>query len=105
LAYVQHLRIDRAKALLEVDSLSVDAISRKVGYEDVAFCNRLFKRMSGLPTQRLPPEVQYSGVTGWQTGRRQNTGVTPQVNPISRYHRTALVCLHPDTISNGTAVI
>jgi transcriptional regulator GlxA family with amidase domain len=48
LAYVQHLRIDRAKALLEAGSQSVDAISWKIGYEDVAFFNRLFKRMTGL---------------------------------------------------------
>ena len=48
LAYIQHLRIDRAKALLESDEQSVEAISWKVGYEDVAFFNRLFKRLTGL---------------------------------------------------------
>lgn len=48
LAYVQHLRIDRAKELLEEGRLSVDAISWKVGYEDMAFFNRLFKRITGL---------------------------------------------------------
>lgn len=48
LAYVQHLRIDHAKELLEEGRLSVDAISWKVGYEDIAFFNRLFKRITGL---------------------------------------------------------
>ncbi|MCP5306259.1 MAG: helix-turn-helix transcriptional regulator [Chromatiaceae bacterium] len=40
--------MDRAKELLEEGKLSVDAISWKVGYEDVAFYNRLFKRITGL---------------------------------------------------------
>ncbi|MEW5757341.1 MAG: helix-turn-helix domain-containing protein [Pseudomonadota bacterium] len=48
LEYVQHLRIDCAKTLLEEGALSVDAISWKVGYEDVAFFSRLFKRITGL---------------------------------------------------------
>ena len=48
LAYAQRLRVERAKALLEEGDLSVDAISWKVGYEDVAFFNRLFKRITGL---------------------------------------------------------
>ncbi len=48
LTYIQQLRIDRAKGLLENSTLSVDAISWKVGYEDVAFFNRLFKRIAGL---------------------------------------------------------
>ncbi len=48
LNYVQQLRIDRAKSHLENSDLPVDAISWKVGYEDVAFFNRLFKRITGL---------------------------------------------------------
>lgn len=48
LAYIQHLRIDRAKTLLEAGELSVEAISWRVGYEDVAFFNRLFKRQTGM---------------------------------------------------------
>jgi len=48
LEYVQRLRVDRAKALLESGNLAVDTISWKVGYEDAAFFNRLFKRITGL---------------------------------------------------------
>ena len=48
LSYVRQLRIDKAKSHLENDDLSVDAISWKVGYEDVAFFNRLFKRIAEL---------------------------------------------------------
>ena len=45
---MQQLRIDRARAQLECGELSVDEISCKAGYEDVAFFNRLFKRITGL---------------------------------------------------------
>lgn len=48
LAYVQQLRIDRAKSMLESGDLAIDAIGWRVGYEDVAFFNRLFKRITGL---------------------------------------------------------
>jgi transcriptional regulator GlxA family with amidase domain len=48
LAYIQQLRIDRAKGLLEKSELPVDAVSWKIGYEDAAFFNRLFKRITGL---------------------------------------------------------
>jgi len=48
LSYIQQLRVERAKALLESSDLAVDAISWKTGYEDVAFFNRLFKRITGL---------------------------------------------------------
>jgi transcriptional regulator GlxA family with amidase domain len=48
MSYIQQLRIDRAKALLEKSELAVDTVSWKIGYEDVAFFNRLFKRITGL---------------------------------------------------------
>lgn len=48
LSYVQQLRVDRAKTFLEDSDLSVEAISWRVGYEDVAFFNRLFKRTTSL---------------------------------------------------------
>ena len=46
--YVQHLRIDQAKRWLERDTLPIDEISWKVGYEDPAFFRRLFKRQTGM---------------------------------------------------------
>jgi transcriptional regulator GlxA family with amidase domain len=48
LAYIQQVRVERAKALLESSDLPVDAVSWKIGYEDAAFFNRLFKRTTGL---------------------------------------------------------
>lgn len=50
--YVQGLRIEEAKRLLEGGQLSVDDISADVGYEDHSFFRRLFKRLTGLtPSQ------------------------------------------------------
>jgi transcriptional regulator GlxA family with amidase domain len=49
LAYVQTLRIEEAKQLLETGSVSVEAIGREVGYEDSASFRRLFRRLAGMP--------------------------------------------------------
>ena len=50
--YLQNLRIEAAKQLLESGQLPVDEISVEVGYEDPSFFRRLFKRRTGLtPSQ------------------------------------------------------
>ena len=50
--YLQNLRIEAAKRLLETSRLAVDEISVEVGYEDASFFRRLFKRRCGLtPSQ------------------------------------------------------
>lgn len=50
--YLQNLRIEEAKRLLEFGELPVDEISYEVGYEDASFFRRLFKRRVGLtPSQ------------------------------------------------------
>lgn len=46
--YVQSLRIEEAKRLLETGAIAVDEISEDVGYEDHSFFRRLFKRLTGL---------------------------------------------------------
>jgi transcriptional regulator GlxA family with amidase domain len=46
--YIQRLRVEHAKRLLESDEASIEAISTESGYEDVAFFRRLFKRSTGL---------------------------------------------------------
>jgi transcriptional regulator GlxA family with amidase domain len=46
--YVQNLRIEEAKRLLEVDTIAAEAIAAEVGYENAAFFRRLFKRATGL---------------------------------------------------------
>jgi transcriptional regulator GlxA family with amidase domain len=48
LAYVQALRVEMAKHLLEVTGQGIEAVSRAVGYEDVRFFRQIFKRIVGL---------------------------------------------------------
>lgn len=47
-AYLQALRIEAAKAMLERDAKPIQSISSDVGYDDVAFFRRLFKRSTGM---------------------------------------------------------
>lgn len=47
-AYVQALRVEAAKGLLERGVLGVQAVSSEVGYDDVAFFRTLFKRATGM---------------------------------------------------------
>lgn len=46
--YVQMLRIEEAKRLLELGTRPADEIAAVVGYENPAFFRRLFKRLAGL---------------------------------------------------------
>ena len=50
--YLQNLRIEEAKHLLESGQMPVDEISVEAGYDDPSFFRRLFKRYTGLtPSQ------------------------------------------------------
>jgi transcriptional regulator GlxA family with amidase domain len=46
--YVQTLRLEEAKQLLETGDLPVEAVANEVGYEDASFFGRLFRRKVGL---------------------------------------------------------
>ena len=46
--YVQNLRVEEAKRLLESTELPVEDISERIGYSDGSFFRRLFKRLTGL---------------------------------------------------------
>lgn len=46
--YLQNVRIEHAKKLLEQGNLAVEDVSLAAGYEDVSFFRRLFKRLVGL---------------------------------------------------------
>ena len=48
LAHVQHLRVERAKALLETTLLSFDEIVERCGYSDASSFRKLFKRATSL---------------------------------------------------------
>ncbi len=46
--YVQTLRLEEAKHMLETTELSVEAVADEVGYGDASFFSRLFRRNVGL---------------------------------------------------------
>jgi transcriptional regulator GlxA family with amidase domain len=46
--YVQAMRIEEAKQMLEIDALSVDEVGASVGYDDSTSFRRVFKRGVGL---------------------------------------------------------
>jgi transcriptional regulator GlxA family with amidase domain len=48
LAHIQHLRVERAKALLEATHLSFDEIVERCGYSDSASFRKLFKRATAI---------------------------------------------------------
>jgi transcriptional regulator GlxA family with amidase domain len=48
LAHIQHLRVERAKALLETTLLSFDEIVERCGYSDASSFRKLFKRATSL---------------------------------------------------------
>jgi transcriptional regulator GlxA family with amidase domain len=47
-SYLQAVRIEAAKAMLERDPTPIQAVSSAVGYDDVAFFRSLFKRSTGM---------------------------------------------------------
>ena len=47
-AYVQAVRVEMAKCMLERDRASVQTIATNVGYDDVSFFRTLFKRVTGM---------------------------------------------------------
>lgn len=69
LAYVQNIRIERAKRMLETSTDPIDEISAATGYEDPSFFRRIFKRNVGLrpidyrrmfATSRLPGDATHA---------------------------------------------
>lgn len=79
-AYLQALRIEAAKAMLERDGRPIQTISAEVGYDDVAFFRSLFKRTTGMTPAEFrahfaPMSVrgalpQEGAPTRWRQGSR-----------------------------------
>jgi transcriptional regulator GlxA family with amidase domain len=65
--YLQNLRIEEAKRLLETSDRAVDEISYDIGYEDASFFRRLFNRRAGVaPAQyrRVFKPIHQAAVEG-----------------------------------------
>lgn len=59
--YVQTLRIEEAKQLLESTDEPVEDIALEVGYDDSGSFRRLFKRLTGISARRYRQRFQVSG--------------------------------------------
>ena len=56
--YVQTLRVEEAKHMLEATSDAIDQIARNTGYEDPTSFRRLFKRLTGVTPGRYRQRFQ-----------------------------------------------
>ena len=59
--YIQTLRIEEAKQLLEGTDRAIDDVGAAVGYEDPTFFRRLFKRSAGVTPSRYRQRFQHLG--------------------------------------------
>ena len=59
--YVQALRVEEAKQLLETTDKPTDQVAHMIGYEDPAFFRRLFKRRTGVTPGRYRRQFQTLG--------------------------------------------
>jgi transcriptional regulator GlxA family with amidase domain len=64
LDYVQTLRIEEARQMLEMSGQPVDHIAAAVGYSDPAFFRRLFKRMTGITPARYRQKFSAIAMAG-----------------------------------------
>ena len=60
LAYLQHLRIEKAKQLLESSLETINEITWQVGYEDINSFRRLFKKNTGMSPKEF--RNKFSGI-------------------------------------------
>ncbi|MDZ5697846.1 GlxA family transcriptional regulator [Chelativorans sp. M5D2P16] len=60
--YVQALRIEEAKQMLETTAEPTDVIAGAVGYEDPAYFRRLFKRATGITPARYRQRYRFIGM-------------------------------------------
>lgn len=60
-AYLQTLRLEKAKALLESTRMTLDSITYKVGYEDSNSFRRLFQQRVGLLPAAYRKKFQAAG--------------------------------------------
>jgi len=70
LNYLHRLRINCAKTLLETEFKSVQQVCFDVGYEDVPFFRRIFKRYTGLTPSDYKQRFAKAPVPSGSAGRR-----------------------------------
>ena len=83
LAYVQTLRIEEAKQLLETSTVAVEQIGREVGYEDAASFRRLFRRLTGMAPGDYRRKFQPPSIVT-QASPRALRGAPPESREVAR---------------------
>ncbi len=58
LGYLQQLRVENAKRLLEEGRMTFNEITYHVGYEDIAFFRKVFVRLAGMPPKAYQRRFQ-----------------------------------------------
>jgi transcriptional regulator GlxA family with amidase domain len=79
ITYVQNLRIEEAKRLLEGEATAADEIAALVGYENPAFFRRLFKRVTGLTPGAYRRMFQPLNGTSQPVARGSRTAVVSRI--------------------------
>ncbi len=69
LAYLQQLRIESAKRLIESGTYSLNEVAYAVGYEDLSFFRKLFVRLAGIP-----PKEYWQRFIGYPINRIDQIG-------------------------------
>lgn len=64
LAYIQALRVEHAKFLLETTNISIEDVSSQVGYEDIRYFRRLFLRLTALLPNNYRKKFQMPSLPG-----------------------------------------
>jgi len=70
LAYIQALRIEEAKHMLETGKQPIEEIAREVGYEDPASFRRLFRRLAGISPSEYRRKLQLPAIVGQLAAQR-----------------------------------
>jgi transcriptional regulator GlxA family with amidase domain len=94
LAYIQTLRVEEAKQLLETTTTSVEAVGRQVGYEDSASFRRLFRRLAGMPPGDYRRKFQMPSFAD-----RSNKGTSSA--PSAKVSARAAPPRSPHSVKNG----
>jgi transcriptional regulator GlxA family with amidase domain len=64
IGYVQALRIEEAKQMLETTGEPTDVVAHAAGYDDPSFFCRLFKRMTEVTPARYRQRYRFIGMAG-----------------------------------------
>lgn len=85
LAYIQTLRVEEAKQLLETSAVAVETVGREVGYEDAASFRRLFRRLTGMAPGDYRRKFQLPAIVAAATpSRPPRRGPRPAVRNVKR---------------------